>query len=141
MIDVDLIRRKLSRLNMYLEKLEPISNRKFEEYVSDSYLKYTAERLIQLIIECASDVNNHVVVKMKKRPPEDYSISFVRAAEIGLISADLAERIKRSGGMRNILVHEYADIDDDKVYNVIPIAIKDYREYIRQVDCFIDKLE
>ena len=60
--------------------------------------------------------------------------------EAGLIKKDLAERIKGSGGMRNILVHEYMDIDDEKVYNTIPIALKDYKEYIKQVNSFLEKL-
>lgn len=141
MIDIDLIRRKLSRLNMYLEKLKPILEKRLEEYKSDFYLKSTAERLIQLVVECASDINNHVVVETENRPPEDYSISFIKAADVGLISRQLAEKLKGSAGMRNILVHEYMDIDDEKVYRAIPLAIKDYKEYIRQVEEFVERLE
>lgn len=141
MIDINLVRRKLARLNMYLEKLKPISQKRLEEYKSDFYLKSSTERLIQLIVECASDINNHVVIETKNRPPEDYSISFIKAAEAGLISQDLAERIKVSAGMRNILVHEYMDIDDEKVYNAIPLAIKEYKEYIKQVEEFVEKLD
>lgn len=43
--------------------------------------------------------------------------------------------------MRNILVHEYMDIDDEKVYKAISEATRDYKEYIKQVDAFIDRLE
>jgi uncharacterized protein YutE (UPF0331/DUF86 family) len=141
MIDIDLIRRKLSRLNMYLERLKPISQKKLEDYKSDFYLKSSTERLIQLIVECASDINNHVVVETENRPPEDYSVSFIRASDVGLISREVAERLKGSAGMRNILVHEYMDIDDEKVYNAIPLAIKDYKEYIKQAEEFIERLE
>jgi uncharacterized protein YutE (UPF0331/DUF86 family) len=141
MIDADLIRRKLARLNMYLDKLAPIARKSFNEYLADFYLKSSAERLIQLIVECASDVNNHVVVESGGRPPEDYTSSFVRAAEVGLIKRDLAEKIKGSGGMRNIIVHEYMDIDDEKVYKTLPLAITDYKEYIKQVDAYLDKAE
>ena len=141
MIDADLIRRKLARLNMYLDKLAPIASKSFNEYLADFYHKSSAERLIQLIVECASDVNNHVVVESGQRPPEDYTSSFVRAAEVGLIKRDLAEKIKGSGGMRNIIVHEYMDIDDEKVYKTLPIAVADYKEYIKQADAYLDKTE
>ncbi len=140
MIDIELIRRKLSRLNMYLEKLRPISQKTLQEYESDFYLKSSTERLIQLIVECATDINNHVVVETGNRPPEDYTVSFIKAAETGLISRELAEKLKGSAGMRNILVHEYMDIDDEKVYSAIPLALKDYKEYIKQVDGFIEKI-
>ncbi len=138
MINIDLIRRKLARLNMYLDKLAPIANHSFKEYLSDPYLKYSTERLVQVIVECATDVNGHVVVELKKRPPEDYTSSFVRAAEVGLIDYKLANRLKASGGMRNLLVHEYMEVDDEKVYKTIPICIEDFHEYIKQVEKFIE---
>lgn len=139
MLDIELIRRKLSRLNMYLEKLRPIAQKSLAEYKSDFYLKSSAERLIQLIVECATDINNHTVVETGNRPPEDYSVSFIRAADTGLISRELAEKLKGSAGMRNILVHEYMEIDDERVYNAIVLTLKEYKEYIKQVDEFIDK--
>jgi len=141
MVDADLVRRKLSRLNVYLEKLAPIMQKKFEDYVSDFYLKTSAERLIQLIVECAADVNNHVLVETKNRPAEDYSSSFVRAAEIGLISKGLAFRLKSLGGMRNILVHEYMEIDDEKVYNTLPEAVRDFKQYMKEAYEFIKKID
>lgn len=139
MLDADLIRRKLSRMSMYLEKLKPIAEKSLSEYKSDSYLKFSAERLIQLIVEAATDINNHVVVETGNRPPEDYGASFIRASEAGLISRELSERLKGSAGMRNILVHEYMEIDDEKVYKAISLARKEYKEYIKQVDEFVDK--
>lgn len=141
MVDIDLVRRKLSRLNMYLEKLMPIARKSFPEYKDDAYLKFSAERLIQLIVECATDINSHVVVETSNRPPEDYTVSFIKAAEAGLISSQLAQKLKGSGGMRNILVHEYLEVDDEKVFSIIPVAVSDYKEYIKQVDEFVDKLE
>jgi uncharacterized protein YutE (UPF0331/DUF86 family) len=141
MIDQDLVRRKLARLNMYLDRLKPISELTFKEYISDFYKKTSAERLIQLIVECASDINSHVVLESGQRPPEDYTSSFVRAADAGLITHELAEKLKGSGGMRNIIVHEYMDIDDRKIYGILPKAISDFREYMRQSDNFLDSLE
>lgn len=140
-INIDLIRRKLSRLTMYLERLKPILKKRLEDYLKDDYLRFSTERLIQLIVECAADINNHVVVKQGHRPPEDYKSSFLKAAEAGLISRKLAEHIKGSAGMRNILVHEYMDIDDKMIFETVPLAMKHYREYCQQVYAFIEKLE
>lgn len=141
MIDIDLVRRKLSRLNMYLDKLDPVVKKSFNEYLSDFYIKSSTERMIQLIVECASDINNHVVVESGERPPEDYASSFIKAAEIKLISRGLAEKLKGSAGMRNIIVHEYMDIDDEKIYKIIPIAVSDFKQYIKEVSAYIDRFE
>lgn len=104
---------------MYLDKLKPIAQRPLQEYLSDFYLKATAERLIQLIV--------------------DYASSFIRASEVGMLTSELANRFKGAGGMRNILIHEYMDIDDEKVHKALPIALSDFKEYIRQVDNFLEK--
>jgi len=125
---------------MYLDKLKPITELSFSEYSSDFYKKTSAERMIQLIVEYASDIINHVIIESGERPPEDYRSSFFRAAEVGLIDHALADRLKGSGGMRNIIVHEYMDVDDKKIYKILPTVISDFKEYIRQVDDFLDKL-
>lgn len=46
-----------------------------------------------------------------------------------------------SGGrQKNDLIHEYMEIDDKKVYETIPVAIKDYKEYIKQANKFLENL-
>ncbi len=137
MLDFDLIHRKMARLNMYLEKLGPVMKNSFAAYQENEYLKFSTERLIQLIVECAVDINNHVVVETNNRPPEDYRSSFSKAAEAKLITAELAQKIQGSAGLRNVLVHEYMDIDDRIVYDSVPLMMENYREYLKQVNKFI----
>ncbi|MDI6732287.1 MAG: DUF86 domain-containing protein, partial [Candidatus Margulisbacteria bacterium] len=60
---------------MYLDQLQAVEGKNFNEYLSDFTLKNSTERLIQLVVECASDINNHAVVESGKRPPEDYTSS------------------------------------------------------------------
>ncbi len=139
MIDIDLVRRKLSRLNMYLDKLSPVAKKSLKEYLKEDYVRFSTERLIQLIVECATDINNHVVVETGHRPPEDYRSSFIKAAETGLITTQLAAKIQGSAGMRNIIVHEYMDIDHQLVFKIIPVALRHYREYIKQVNAFLGR--
>lgn len=139
MIDKDLVRRKLVRLNTYLERLDPVAKKTFREYQSEDVLRFSTERLIQLIVECATDINNHAVVEAQNRPPEDYRSSFLKAAEVGLITQELARKIQGSAGMRNILVHEYMDIDHKMVFAAVPKTLKYYREYLKQVNHSLEK--
>lgn len=139
MLDKDLVRRKLARLNMYLERLDPVAQKTFKEYQREDILRFSTERLIQLIVECATDINNHVVAETQNRPPEDYRSSFLKAAEVGLITRELAKKIQGSAGMRNILVHEYMDIDHQMVFVAVPKTLKYYREYLKQVNHSLEK--
>ncbi len=48
-----------------------------------------------------------------------------------MISSELAEALLPSAGMRNVLVHNYLEVDYEKVATAIPVAIEQYGEYIR----------
>lgn len=140
MIDGDLIARKLVTLKGYLEELEPFKDISFEEYKKDYVKKRAVERLLQLIVEVASDISSYVLVESGKAAPKDYYDSFIRAPEVGLLSADLAEKIAPSAGLRNRLVHEYGDVRDDIVFKSIPKALEHYTTFISEVNAFLKTL-
>ncbi|MHB8840377.1 MAG: type VII toxin-antitoxin system HepT family RNase toxin [Candidatus Aquicultor sp.] len=138
MLDTELIRRKLVSLQGYLKELKQLSDISFEEYERDFTKRRAIERLIQLIVETASDINAHVVTEETGTPPKDYYSSFVRAADSGLISRNLAERLAPSAGLRNRLVHEYEALRDEIVFESIQHAIIDYVDFVQEVENFLE---
>lgn len=54
--------------------------------------------------------------KLNKGPAKDYYNSFINLAENSVIDMDLALKIAPSTGLRNILVHEYQNIDNNILY-------------------------
>ncbi|MDI6732064.1 MAG: DUF86 domain-containing protein [Candidatus Margulisbacteria bacterium] len=139
MVDKETLKAKLAKITECLIELKQVEQIPFETYRKDKKTKGYTERLLQLIVEAASDINDHITVSLGKRPPEDYKTSFRHAAEAKLILNELAEELEKSAGMRNILVHEYMKIDDQIVYSTIPLAIKHYTEYVKQVNAFLKK--
>jgi uncharacterized protein YutE (UPF0331/DUF86 family) len=57
---------------------------------------------------------------------------------LGVYDADFAQRIARSAGLRNILVHEYNDIDHRILHQAIPDALDQYHAYINAVRAFLE---
>lgn len=141
MIDGDLIARKLVILKGYLEELEFFKDISLEEYKKDYVKKRAVERLLQLIVEVASDISSYVLVESGKAAPKDYYDSFVRAPEVGLLSQALVEKLIPSAGLRNRLVHEYGDVRDDIVFKSIPGALQDYTTFVSEVHAFLKASE
>lgn len=133
MVREDLVRRKLATLHGYIEELADHRDVTLQEYVTGSVRRRAVERLLQLIIEVAADINTHLVTEIEGMPPADYTDSFAAAARVGAIDVDLAARLKSSGGLRNALIHEYGDIEDPLVHRSIPLALDGFEEYLRQV--------
>ena len=48
--------------------------------------------------------------------PEDYGSTFTLLAQMGVIDRQLAERLKRAAGLRNVIVHGYVDVDVDLLW-------------------------
>lgn len=134
MVRVDVIRQKLAVLHGYLGELKAHRAISFEDFVAGGDPQRAIERLLQLVVEAAVDINTHVATEAQGIPPTDYTDSFWSAAKSGLISVELATRLAPSAGLRNALVHEYGDIDNAKVHSAIPMAINGFRDYVREVN-------
>ena len=57
----------------------------------------------------------------------------VAPADSGFISADLYERLTPSAGLRDIITHEYVEVDLNFVADAAGTALMDYRAYVRSV--------
>ena len=138
MVNQELVHRKLTKLIQYLEELTAVNDYTLEDYLDNYFIKRTTERLIQLIVEVATDINGHIIVDKGHNPPNDYYQSFIKLGELNLIDQDLAKELAPSTGLRNRLVHEYEEIDNEIVFKSIDKALKLYRDYIKQIEDIID---
>lgn len=136
MADIDLINRKLRKLASYLEELKPIGEKSFDEYKKDYFVKRTTERCIQLIVECATDINAQILVGVGT-PPADYYESFIKVGEIGVIPEDFAAKLAPSAGLRNRLVHEYEEIKNKIVYISINETVSQFTKYMEYVTAYL----
>lgn len=100
---------------------------------SEPLTRAAAERLIQVVVDLAVDVNGHVVTSMTAAAPHTGHDSFLAMAGVGAITDDLAERLAPSAGLRNVLVHRYADIRIELVASAIPTVLDGFAQYVSQV--------
>ena len=132
-----LVRRKLNKMIKYIGQLEEVNKYTLEDYLDNFFIKRTTERLVQLVVEVATDINAHIVVDEGYSPPDDYYNSFLRLSEIGVISQSFAKELAPSAGLRNRLVHEYEEIDDKIVFKSIKKAIENYSKYIKIIEEYL----
>jgi uncharacterized protein YutE (UPF0331/DUF86 family) len=66
-------------------------------------------------IECCVDVGQHLCAVQGWGPPSTNAETFRILAAHAVLDHDLAERMARASGFRNVLVHEYVEVRDDLV--------------------------
>lgn len=141
MVNTVLVRRKLMKLDGYLAELKHLSRYTFEDYCSDFRTKRAVERLLQLLSDVATDINMHIIVDERFPPPPDSFQSFVTLARLEVFPEEFAYQIAPATGERNILVHEYEQIDDRVVYDSISEALELFSRYAGYVQAFLNRRE
>lgn len=119
------------------ESIERCINRINEEYENnpknlEDYRKMDSIILnLQRACELATDVAMYVVTTRKLGIPQTKKDAFVKLNENNLISDDMCSKMKGMVGFRNIAIHEYKEIDEDIVRDVIENHLGDITEFVR----------
>lgn len=138
MVRPKVLRRRLQKLDEYVEYLEDAQEYSFEEFASEVEAYSAVERNLQLSIEALTDMASHVVVDEDLGTFERAQDLPVILEEHGLISEDEQKTWKSMIGFRNVLVHEYVEIDRRTVYDALQHQLDDIRRLSHIFDRFLD---
>lgn len=132
MVDPVRLARLLQRLG---EQLAILRQRSAEDRAAlradEARLSGTKYRFVTAI-ETVLDVAHHLLASELWGPAEDSADAVRLLARHGVIDAELAERLARATGFRNVLVHGYAEVDDDRVIAQLD-ELDDLERFIDQV--------
>ncbi len=132
------IRDKIIEIEKFLKELEVSIPKSLEDYKNDFKLRAIGERYFEKIVEAMSDLSFLIIKEKKLKQPEEEENVFEILMNNNIISRDLAERFKKAKGMRNILSHQYGNIDDEVVFDSITKELqKDVNEFIEIISKLI----
>lgn len=136
MVDPESVEARLSRLAQLLAELERIRIEGRSAYDADLRAHLATQRALQLAIQTCIDIGAHLIAERDLEMPSDYRGVFTVLQSLGL-SAQLAERLASAAGLRNILVHDYLDIDDDLIWNALE-DLDDLRSFAAFASSLLD---
>jgi uncharacterized protein YutE (UPF0331/DUF86 family) len=111
----------------------------FEALIVDKEKCTLAERYLERIVNRAIDINMHIIRVLGDAPPDDYTGSFTHLATLRVLTPALAHAIAPAAGARNILVHEYDNVDMHLFYSSLTDAVQYFPQYIGAINAFIEK--
>jgi uncharacterized protein YutE (UPF0331/DUF86 family) len=125
---------RLQQLRSYVRELRDLQGEMtFDIYRQDKFKRKFIERTLHTALEACIDIGNRLISQTELRQPMDNRDVFVVLVEAGILPADRSEAFQRMAGFRNILVHEYAKLDDAAVYGVFQRRLDD-------LDAFADAI-
>lgn len=129
---------RLRTMRETLDDLEALRDVDAARLDAQPLTRAAAERLIQVVVDLAVDVNAHVAVVANGAAPQTGRDSFFAAAESGAIGDDLATALAPAAGLRNILVHRYTDIRTDLVASAVNMTLDGFADYVRQMAAYLE---
>lgn len=125
MVRPEVIRRRLRQMDEYLQILRSMQSYSWEEFRDDPEHYGATERFLHLAIEAINDMASHVVAEEQWGTVDQYSDLPRLFANEGWIDDSQRSQWTRMIGFRNVLVHDYLDVDRKIVYDVLQENLDD----------------
>ena len=127
-LDPEVVRRHLAALHEALANLRRHAGRTAQELRANADLRWTVERGLQLCVQNALDIATHLAAAAGLDSP-DYATAIDRLAELSVLPAAFAARLRPIAGFRNILVHGYLQVDLAILERVLNERLGDLEEF------------
>ena len=123
----------MQKLKNCLQKLEPLKQKSLSQIENDTYLKDIIERNFEVAAQCVLDISNRIISEMEGEKPTDYFTAILILGDLKVIPENFAKQFAPIAGFRNILVHQYLDLDWVKLYNYLN-NLSDFYKFIEYVE-------
>jgi uncharacterized protein YutE (UPF0331/DUF86 family) len=130
MVDQNIIQARIEKIRECLARLRRLASADEDAFCQDEDSLALAERHLQIAIQSVIDIGHHVIADMDLGLPSDYKDVFRIMSRQQVISRELGDKLESMTGMRNILVHDYLQVDSHQIYSALQHDLNDFDEFI-----------
>lgn len=134
MTNFSIIENKISAAKRYLKILERYKKYSQEELIKNIDLRGAVERYLYLATQATIDLAEAVISFKNLRKPTASSECFYILEEEEIIKRELAEKLVKMVGFRNIIAHDYQKIDYDIMYDILINRLKDIEQFLKLIE-------
>jgi len=131
MVDIPRLGALLQRIRDEVAALRRLGAR--DDLQDDDTALPAAKYRLVVAIEAMTDVAEHVIASEGLRPATSFADSFRSLAEAEWLDDELATTLAEAARFRNLLVHQYADVDDDRVVEILRTRMNDLDRFVTAV--------
>ena len=109
----------------------------FSIYRDDVKLRRAVERSLQVAAEISLDIGRRMIAIEGFRYAEDNQDVFRVLAAEQVVSQQLLDSLLNIARFRNLIVHDYAKIDDVKVYEILRYRLGDFEAFTEAIRVYL----
>lgn len=140
-LNISRIRDKVSDIKEALTLLRQYAEYDDQKFLENKEAIGAARYYLIVLVEAAMNIANHLCARLLNEAPATYADIFSKLGEKQVISADLASRLASMARFRNLLVHGYGEVDNQRMLTIIRKDLGDVEEFLRAVAGIVNKEE
>jgi uncharacterized protein YutE (UPF0331/DUF86 family) len=117
MVDRERILEKIDLAERWAERVETYRPATLESYLDEDIPRAATERALQVTIEALVDAASLFVSGLRLGIPASEA-TMIDTLEDEVLSAEEAALLDDLRGFRNVLVHQYGDLEDERVFEL-----------------------
>jgi uncharacterized protein YutE (UPF0331/DUF86 family) len=132
-VEPSVVRAKAAAIRRNIARVRSLTNQPDEQFWSDERNIEAVKLWLIQLVQDAADLCNHIAARLLNEPPESYPECFELLGEAQMIEASLAENLRRMARFRNLIVHRYWDVDDQRVLEIARTQLGDLEQFLAAI--------
>lgn len=132
-MDQVIIAEKLESLRRCVQRIEDKTPKDMGSLIRDIDLQDILVVNLTRAVQISVDIGSHIISSDNQSMPQTMGDVFTKLQELGAISLDTCERLKKAVGFRNIAVHNYEAINWEIVYAICRNSLRDFRQFAQEI--------
>jgi len=127
------IQRKFALLDKYLLQLQSsLKDVGFETFRDDWVQQRMTERALQVMVEIVIDTAERIIAVQNAGPAASATEAIEKLVELDVLKS--AKPYINMVRFRNLIVHQYEEIDPEILYNLARNQLEDFRQFRNEID-------
>jgi uncharacterized protein YutE (UPF0331/DUF86 family) len=137
-VDRVVVEQKLESLRRCVKRIETKCPTQADALALDLDLQDIVSLNLSRAVQLCVDIGAHVIAGMDVPPPDTMGQTFDLLAQARVLSAELALRLKKAVGFRNIAVHNYQAMNWHMVHSIATSHLSDFTAFAKVVALRLD---
>ncbi|MFB6209197.1 MAG: DUF86 domain-containing protein [Candidatus Nanohaloarchaea archaeon] len=104
-------------------------------------LQNALERNFQVALEIVLDICSMIISHEEMEKPGEYREMIKKLGETEILPEDFAERFQNAAGFRNVLVHQYTEIQVERLHEYLTDNLEDFDTFTKNIAEYARKQE
>ena len=133
MVNPSVITKRVEQIEKHLERIRPFAPLSHEAFLRDNVAQDVVEYNLFQIVNHLIGVFQHTVVDEDYGFPETAYEAAQILFEKGILSKEDVEIFEQMVGFRNVVGHDYINVDKEIVYHILTHGGKDIRALLTRI--------